>query len=139
MIEVVSGLIFKDERVLFAQRPPSKDYAYAWETPGGKVEGNESHHAALRRELREELGIEVGAIQNTALWSGEVDRSPRPPVFVLMYAVHEVRGDISPKEGQGFGWFDAAEIQKLTLCPGNKLALPKLVFCMAHTKGWTAW
>jgi 8-oxo-dGTP pyrophosphatase MutT (NUDIX family) len=48
-----------ERRVLLQQRPLSKDFALRWECPGGKVERHESHHGALARELREELGIEV--------------------------------------------------------------------------------
>lgn len=46
-------------RVLFAQRPPGKQHAGRWEFPGGKIEADESAFAALCRELREELGIDV--------------------------------------------------------------------------------
>lgn len=45
--------------VLICQRPAHKSYPGEWEFPGGKVEPGESVQAALRRELREELGIEV--------------------------------------------------------------------------------
>jgi len=57
---VVAGALFDAEgRVLIAQRPACKALAGRWEFPGGKVDMGESEHAALRRELREELGIEV--------------------------------------------------------------------------------
>jgi 8-oxo-dGTP diphosphatase len=57
---VVAGALFDAEgRVLIAQRPAGKALAGRWEFPGGKVDMGESEHAALRRELREELGIEV--------------------------------------------------------------------------------
>jgi len=48
-------------RVMLAQRPPGKQDAGCWEFPGGKVEPGESAFDALRRELHEELGIEVTA------------------------------------------------------------------------------
>ena len=57
---VVAGALFDGEgRVLIAQRPAGKALAGRWEFPGGKVDVGESEHAALRRELREELGVEV--------------------------------------------------------------------------------
>ena len=60
-IEVVAGLICENGRVLACQRSADAAFPLKWEFPGGKVEPGESHEAALRRELREELQIEVEA------------------------------------------------------------------------------
>ena len=61
-VHVVAGVLGDAAgRVLVAQRPVGKHYAGYWEFPGGKVEPGESAQDALRRELREELGIETGA------------------------------------------------------------------------------
>jgi 8-oxo-dGTP diphosphatase len=59
-IPVVAAVIEDGHgRVLVAQRPAHKHLALKWEFPGGKVEPTETPEAALVRELREELGIEV--------------------------------------------------------------------------------
>lgn len=59
VLVVAVALIDVDGRVLIAQRPEGKQLAGLWEFPGGKVEPGERPEAALIRELREELGIEV--------------------------------------------------------------------------------
>ena len=57
---VVGAAIFDDAgRLLAAQRAAPARYAGLWEFPGGKVEAGESPQAALARECREELGIEI--------------------------------------------------------------------------------
>lgn len=59
-IQVVGAMIEKDVgRYLITQRPKTSSLPLLWEFPGGKVEEGETHEAALARELREEMGIDV--------------------------------------------------------------------------------
>jgi 8-oxo-dGTP diphosphatase len=59
-LRVVAGALQDAEgRVLIAQRPIGKPLAGRWEFPGGKLAAGESAEAALQRELREELGVEL--------------------------------------------------------------------------------
>ena len=60
-IEAVAGIIRKDGKYLIQKRPSSGLLADLWEFPGGKREPGKTLVEALRRELREELGIEVAA------------------------------------------------------------------------------
>lgn len=57
--EIVVAAICKNGRYLLGKRPPNGLLGGLWEFPGGKVEPGEDHEAALRREVREELGVEV--------------------------------------------------------------------------------
>lgn len=59
VLVVAVALFDADGRVLIAQRPEGKQLAGLWEFPGGKVEPGERPEAALIRELKEELGIDV--------------------------------------------------------------------------------
>ncbi len=91
MRTVVAGAITSsDGRLLLAQRSYPAQVAGLWELPGGKVEDGEGLAAALRRELREELevDVEVGALLAesvelsddltlVALWARIVDGVPR--------------------------------------------------------------
>lgn len=62
-IEVAAGLVFRDGRLLLAQRRPGDHLGGLWEFPGGKRRAEESYPECLRRELEEELGIEVEVLE----------------------------------------------------------------------------
>lgn len=158
MIEVVSAVIITDGRVLLTQRRADQEFAFTWESPGGKVEIGESHIDALIRELREEIGVYVDAenVVPHPLWRGvfrilgqrperlnlsalsnEVSpsRDVEDPVLieVSMYFVRMRAGKprVTPCEGQGLGWFSQGEMAGLTLAPGNNAALGKIVSAMS--------
>ena len=62
MIEVVAGIIYKEDKFLIAQRNLKKAQGGLWEFPGGKLEKGETYEEALKREIKEEFNadIEVG-------------------------------------------------------------------------------
>ena len=58
-IEAVIGIIEKNEKFLIQKRPSKGLLADLWEFPGGKLEKGETAEIALKREIREELGVEI--------------------------------------------------------------------------------
>jgi 8-oxo-dGTP diphosphatase len=63
IIKVVCGIIFKDDKIFISRRKPSKLLGGYWEFPGGKIENNESNEESLKRELIEELQMEVDNVE----------------------------------------------------------------------------
>lgn len=61
MKEVTAAIILKDNRVLIAQRAPGENLAGKWEFPGGKVEHGETPKECLKREISEELDVDIEA------------------------------------------------------------------------------
>jgi mutator protein MutT len=59
VIDVAAALVFRDGKLLIAQRQPGAHLGGLWEFPGGKREPKETFEECLVRELREELAIEV--------------------------------------------------------------------------------
>ncbi len=101
-ILVVAGALFDREgRVLIAERPPGKHMAGRWEFPGGKVASGETEAAALTRELREELGIEVIASRHLMrLAHSYEDRN----VELSMWIVDSFSGTPQGLDGQRLKW-----------------------------------
>ncbi len=100
--EVAAGIVFNEKgQVLLAQRPPGKTYSGHWEFPGGKLEPGETAQAALERELKEELGIEV---QSCAYWKQLEHPYPKARVRLFFYKVYTWHGEPTGQEGQALAW-----------------------------------
>ena len=57
MLQVVAAILEREGKILICRRTPQQSHPLKWEFPGGKIEPGETPHAALTRELHEELGI----------------------------------------------------------------------------------
>jgi 8-oxo-dGTP diphosphatase len=122
-------LLNKDGRLLITKRPAGKPLAGLWEFPGGKVEPNEAPEAALIRELREELAIDIATADLVPLTFA----SHEYPEFHLLMPVYLCRswqGEITPLEGQEFLWVKPDELDAYDMPPADeplKTALRELV------------
>ncbi|HEV7820607.1 MAG TPA: Nudix family hydrolase, partial [Burkholderiales bacterium] len=116
-IEVVAAVIFNPRgEFLLAQRPAGKAYAGYWEFPGGKVEPGEDAAGALKRELHEELGIEV----TTAYpWLTRDFDYAHADVRLRFFRVYGWSGNLQGRESQQFAWQSAGNISVAPLLPAN--------------------
>jgi 8-oxo-dGTP diphosphatase len=104
-------------RILFAQRAAPRDYAERWEFPGGKIEPGEAVQAALRRELLEELGIEV--LASRPLISVPFADFGRRPLRLDVHEVLRYDGEPHGREGQALQWCNQADLAGLTVPPAD--------------------
>jgi len=114
---VTAGLIIQNRKVLVAQRMKGTPRGLLWEFPGGKVKEGEDPRDALRRELKEELDIdvEVGNIF-------EVVFHPYPeyPILLLVYRCRMIQGIPKPIGCQDLKWIRIEELAELEMSPADE-------------------
>jgi 8-oxo-dGTP diphosphatase len=102
MTTVVAGIMVREGRILICRRRADQPHPLKWEFPGGKVEAGETPKDALRRELREELGIE-------AALPGEITRYTfaypgKNPILLIFLLVSEWAGEMENRIFETMTW-----------------------------------
>jgi len=113
------ALVDVDDRVLLARRPPGKTMAGLWEFPGGKVHHGETPEAALIRELKEELAIDV----TQACLAPFTFASHAYEDFHLvmpLYVSRKWQGTVTPLEGQELAWVRPVRMNRYPMPPADE-------------------
>ena len=105
-VAVAVGILLRpDGRFLMNSRPAGKPCAGSWEFPGGKMEPGEGVADALRRELREELAVEIGTMDDDCRQIQVVEHTyPHALVRLHVCVVSRWHGEPRAVEGQQFSW-----------------------------------
>lgn len=125
MIVVAAALIDESGSILLQQRAPGRAMAGLWEFPGGKVEAGETPEHALRRELREELGIEIlaDALVPTCFASAPVGDVH---MILLLYLCRHWRGTPQPLDASALQWVRIDQMAALPMPPADAPLIPLL-------------
>lgn len=114
-VVVAVALIDLDGRVLVQQRPAAKQHGGLWEFPGGKVEEGEAPEAALIRELREELGIDV---ESACL--APATFATAAGLVLLLFVCRKWRGTPQALEAAALQWLRPVALHALPMPPADK-------------------
>lgn len=123
MTEVVAALIWEGDRFMICQRPAHKARGLLWEFVGGKVEPGESKAAALVRECREELDVEVSVGEE---FMEVVHEYPDLTVHLTLFHAAIASGTPRLLEHNAIAWITAAEIPQYEFCPADEVILERL-------------
>lgn len=119
LLVAAAALLDGQGRVLVQRRPAGKAMAGLWEFPGGKLEPGETPEAALVRELREELGIDVPeAALRPACFAGAPLGDRR--LLLLLYMVERWTGEPVALEADALAWVSTAELRSLPMPPADE-------------------
>jgi 8-oxo-dGTP diphosphatase len=118
VLVVACALVDVDGRVLVAQRPEGKTMAGLWEFPGGKVMDGERPEAALIRELREELGIDVSeaCLAPLTFASHAYDDFH---LLMPLYVCRRWKGEVRRLEHQALRWVRPVRLREFPMPPAD--------------------
>ena len=114
-VRVIAAVISRGDELLVCQRPLEKRHGGLWEFPGGKCEPGESDADAARRELREELGVEVIEVGDEEFVIADPD-SP----FLIVFVPVRIAGDPTCHEHIALRWGRPSELADLPLAPSDR-------------------
>jgi 8-oxo-dGTP diphosphatase len=125
LLVAACALVDVDGRVLLARRPEGKKMAGLWEFPGGKLNPGETPEAALIRELKEELGIDVAAacLAPFAFASHDYEGFH---LLMPLFVCRRWKGTPTPRENQTLAWVRASKLTEYEMPPADKPLIPLL-------------
>ena len=125
LLVAACALVDGEGRVLLARRPEGKKMAGLWEFPGGKLNPGETPEAALIRELREELGIEVAG-NCLAAFSFASYAYPTFHLLMPLYLCRRWRGTPQARERQTLAWVRPDKLADYPMPPADRPLVPLL-------------
>lgn len=123
IIEVAAGIIHRNGKILITRRPEGTHLAGFWEFPGGKRMGRESGRSCLKREMKEELGLEVAVRPHD--WSAVYAYNDRT-VKVHFHRCSILKGNPKSLENQEIRWIKPEELRSYPFPPANKKVITEL-------------
>lgn len=114
---VTAAVIEKDGRILIAQRRKGRTLGGRWEFPGGKIEPGETAEACLKRELKEEFGVEseIGEFIIASQF-----RYCLVPIELLAYRVKHLSGEFKVNEHEETRWVLPSELKLYDFMPADE-------------------
>jgi 8-oxo-dGTP diphosphatase len=114
-IVVTAAVVRRGDRYLVTRRPGGVHLQGLWEFPGGKCEAGEDHESCLRREIDEELGVDVRVGRRIL----EVAHEYPERAVELHFFDCELLGEPRARLGQEMRWVAASELATLEFPPAD--------------------
>ena len=124
LIQVAIGVVIAEKGVLICQRPATGKFPGLWEFPGGKIEPPESPADCVRRELKEELNIEVEITQTLETLQHDYGDFA---VVIHPFLCRQTGGEVRAIACQQFRWIPAARLSDYSFPEANRPLLDKLI------------
>jgi len=117
-VRVSAGILRDGDRVLICRRRGDQEHPAKWEFPGGKIETGESPEQCLRRELREELAVDVEVGRLLAQLQHEYPSGPT--VDLWFFEVSRHGGDVRNRVFAEIRWVTVGELARFDLLEADR-------------------
>ena len=123
---VVGGLIYQNKKILICQRKKEGDHPLKWEFPGGKLKDSENNKDALKRELKEELSIEINEMIFFDEYLYEYKKLSKN-LKLVFFQIFQFEGEIQNKVHQQLKWIDISKLGDYDFLEGDLKIINKLM------------
>mgnify|MGYP001399616779 FL=1 len=123
---VVGGLIYQNKKILICQRKKEGDHPLKWEFPGGKLKDSENNKEALKRELKEELSIEINEMIFFDEYLYEYKKLSKI-LKLVFFQIFQFEGEIQNKVHQQLKWIDISKLGDYDFLEGDLKIINKLM------------
>jgi 8-oxo-dGTP diphosphatase len=117
MLTVAAAVIVRDGKVLIARRDPRLTNGGRWEFPGGKLRANENPRSCLKREIKEELGIDSEVLENIGTVTHAEDDSL---LKLFFFRTKWLDGDMCLRDHTEIRWVEPVQLSEFDLTPADR-------------------
>jgi 8-oxo-dGTP diphosphatase len=119
-----AAIIRRRNKLLITQRKPDQTYAFKWEFPGGRLEKGESKETCVKREIREELGIQI---VSPAFYCTLRYRMGKSLLVIHYFLCKVTSGRIKKLEVEDFKWIEPKQFDDRALLHPDRTVLRMLL------------
>lgn len=110
LLRVACAIILINDKILVVQRGEKMNLPLKWEFPGGKIEPNESEEECIRREIKEELTIEIVLLKKLSTTFFEY---PNIKIELIPFVAQYLSGKLTLKEHKSYRLLTLSELSNL--------------------------
>jgi len=124
-IYVSSCVLKKKNKILITSRPKGKFLSGFYELPGGKLKKDESFIDCIKREIKEEINLQIhdSEIINLDLITHKYKKTI---IIMMVFMINKWKGKIRCNENQKIAWISPYEIRKFNFLPGSQILFDRL-------------